>query len=388
MTEKYLHFIWRNKRLSSFDFTTKENENIQIIDIGTYNAFNAGPDFKHGAIIIDGVQMHGQIEMHVKSSDWIKHNHQNDEQYNNVILHVVYEDDKEIIQDGVKIPTVELKSQIDHHHFAQYSKKQFNRKTFPCDHELNTLDNFHLNTMKITAISFKLDTKIKLLKDANIQTEKDLLYNLIGLSFSMSVNKNAFLHLMNNVPYSSIKNLSPAKKVKLIMSESGLLQKDVNQPQEYWHFKGTRPNSFPTIRVSQFALLVANFSFELTFLDSNVESIVNTFRLMVDEIDFSASNGKKRLAKRMVDLLIINALTPFLWYLGEERKDEKLKDKALDILELLPSENNNIVGRWRNINVHPKNAFDSQSLLALYRYFCSHKKCLSCNVGQKVLNIE
>ena len=109
---------------------------------------------------------------------------------------------------------------------------------------------------------------------------------------------------------------------------------------------------------------------------------------MMDEIDFSASNGKKNLTKRMVDLLIINTLTPFLWYLGEKNENEKLKDKAFDVLELLPSENNNIITQWKKINVYPKNAFDSQSLLALYRYFCSQKKCLSCNIGQRVLNLE
>jgi len=388
MTEKYLHFIWRNKRLSSFEFKTDKNEKIQILDVGIYNAFNAGPDFKHGAIVLDGIEMHGQIEMHVKSSDWIKHKHQNDKQYNNVILHVVYENDKEIIQDGVEIPTIELKSQIDLHHFAQYSKKQLNRKTFPCEYELKKMDEFHLNAMKITALSHKLNSKIKLLEEANIHTEKEILYNLIGLSFSMSVNKNAFLHLMNKVSLSSLKNLSPPKKVQLIMSESGLLQKNENHPQEYWHFKSIRPNSFPTIRVSQFALLVANFSFELTFLNADPETIVRTFRLMMNEIDFSASNGKKKLTKRMVDLLIINTLSPFLWYLGEKKRNDKLKDKAMDVLVAIPPESNNIVKRWEKINVYPKNAFDSQSLLALYRYFCSQKKCLSCNVGQKVLNLE
>ncbi len=388
MTEKYLHFIWRNKRFNSFEFVTGRKEKVQILDFGIYNAFNAGPDFKHGAIIIDGIQMHGQIEMHIKSSDWLKHKHHKDEHYNNVILHVVYENDKEIFQNGVQIPTIELKNEIDFAHFSKYSKKQFNRLNFPCEKEVLNIDEVHLNAMKVTALTSKLNDKIDLLKNLGLSKDEEMLYNLIGLSFSMSVNKNAFLHLMNNVSYSSIQHLHPQKKVQLIMSESGLLQKVTNKAQEYWHFKGVRPSSFPTVRVSQFALLVAHLSFEFSFINQDAESIVQSFRSMLSEIDFSSSNGKRSLSKRMVDLLIINALVPFIWYIGEGKENQNLKERALDILVLLPSESNNIINRWKKINVIPKNAFDSQSLLALYRYFCSQKKCLSCNVGQKVLNLN
>ena len=375
-------------RFNSFQFTSQQNEKIQVLDFGMYNAFNAGPDFKHGAITIDGIEMHGQIEMHVKSSDWLKHKHHKDRQYNNVILHVVYENDIEIVQNGVKIPTIEIKNQIDHAHFAQYTKKQFNRLDFPCEHGLSEVDEFHMNAMKIDAITKKLDNKIDLLLELGLESEQEILYNLFGLSFSMSVNKNAFLHLMNNVPYSSMRNIANKKKAQLIMSESGLLQKDSNHVQEFWHFKGTRPSSFPTIRVNQFALLVASLSFEFSFLHSDAKSIVYSFKQMVSEIDFSASNGKKNLTNKMIDLLIINALVPFVWYLGGVKEDEIFKEKAMDILELLPPESNSITNRWKKINIKPKNAFDSQSLLALYRYFCNQKKCLSCNVGQKVLNIE
>ncbi len=388
MTEKYLHFIWKNKRLNSFEFVTKQKEKIQVVDVGTYNAYKAGPDFQFGAILIDGIKMHGHIEMHVKSSDWLKHKHDFDNQYNNVILHVVYENDFEILQNGARIPTVELKNRIDQIHFAQYIKKQFNRLDFPCEYSLSELDEFYMNAMKIDALSKKLDNKIDQLDRMGLNTEKEVLYNLFGLAFSMSVNKNAFLHLMNNVPYASVQNISVTKKVQLIMTESGLLQKDSNCIQKMWHFKGTRPNSFPIVRVNQFAILVSNLTFEFSFLNNNAKRIIFIFKQMVNKIDFSASNGKKHLSKKMIDLLIINAMVPYMWYVGNKKEDQKIKDKAMDILELLPPERNNIIQRWENINIKPKNAFDSQSFLALYRYFCNQKKCLHCKVGHKVLNIE
>ena len=374
--------------MNSFDFISNDEECIEILNVGIYNAFQAGPDFKHGSILLNGIVFYGQIEMHVKSSDWYKHKHHKDVQYNNVILHVVYEHDQDVIQDGVKIPTIELKSLIDKTHYAQFSKKQFSRSTFPCEHEINEQDRFYLNSMKIEAITLKLNQKLLLIDDLNVESEEDVLYNLMGLTFSMSVNKDAFIHLMNNVSYHSIRNLSAQKKIQLILSESGILQHDKNSSQEFWHFKGSRPSSFPTIRVNQFAILVAHFSFELSFIKEEVGSIIKTFRSMIDLIDFSASNGKRKLSKNMIDLLIINTLSPFLWYLGESNEDERLKEKALEILDYLPPEKNNIINRWKKISIHPKNAFDSQSLLALYRYHCSRKKCLSCNVGQKVLNLE
>ena len=388
MTEKYLHFIWRNKRLNTFEFTSGINEEIQIIDFGIYNAFNAGPDFKHGAIIIDGVEMHGQIEMHVKSSDWIKHNHHKDAQYNNVILHVVYENDKGIVQNGVKIPTIELKNQIDRVHYSQYLKRQFNRAAFPCEYSLNEMDESHLDSMKTIAFSSKMDQKNELLKELGLRNHSDIFYNLLGLSFSMSVNKNAFIRLMNNVPYSSLKNLTPQNKIHLIMSESGVFQDCTDGFYEFWHHKGVRPSSFPNVRVSQFALLVSHFSFDLSFLNQNEQSIIHAFRSRVDEVDFSSSNGKKKLTKKMIDLLIINTVIPFIWYLGVENKDDSLKSKALNILTLLPVESNSIMNKWKKMDVVLNNAFDSQSLLALYRYFCIKKKCLSCSVGQNVLSLK
>ncbi len=388
MTEKYLQFIWRNKRLKTFEFTTKENVSIRIIDFGLFNAFNAGPDFQHGCIEIDQVKLYGHIEIHVKSSDWVKHKHHLDKNYDNVILHVVHENDYDVVQNGLRIPTIELKKMIDYKHYAQFLKKQLRRATFPCEMGIKNLDVFHLNRMKISALTQKFQEKNKLLQQFGLKNDKEIIYNLFGMAFSMSVNKNAFLHLMQKVSYSSIEDLSPQKKKSLILTESGLLQRKKSGKQELWNFKGTRPPSFPMVRVNQFANLVAHFSFELTFCDQSPIELLATFKSLINKIDFSASNGKRNLSKKMIDLLIINALCPFLWYLGEKKEDERFMDKAIQVLELLPPENNTIIARWKKIEIHPKNAFDSQSLLALYRYFCNQKKCLSCDVGEKLLNIN
>ena len=124
MTEKYLHFIWKNKRIPPIDIQLFDQQLITVIDFGEYNKNNCGPDFTNGCIDIDGVKLHGHIEMHVMSSDWYKHKHQFDSNFNNVILHVVYENDIDIVQDGVKLQVLELKSHIDENHYKHYLKKQ------------------------------------------------------------------------------------------------------------------------------------------------------------------------------------------------------------------------------------------------------------------------
>ena len=71
--------------------------------------------------------------MHVRSSDWYRHKHHLDDNYNNVILHVVYINDKQVIQNGVRLPTLELKNHIDERHFQKYMRKQLKENIFPCN---------------------------------------------------------------------------------------------------------------------------------------------------------------------------------------------------------------------------------------------------------------
>jgi hypothetical protein len=92
MKEKYLHFIWKNKRLPFHLMTTTAGKAIRVLNVGTYNTAS-GPDFFNGQIELDNVVYNGNIELHIKSSDWIAHKHQFDAAYDNVILHVVYEHD-------------------------------------------------------------------------------------------------------------------------------------------------------------------------------------------------------------------------------------------------------------------------------------------------------
>src|SRR5690554_523555 len=145
MQEEYLHYLWRMKRLD-FRQLTLVNGNksaIQVKETGWYNT-DAGPDFFNGSVLIDGLQWSGNIEMHIRSSDWYLHNHHLDKAYDNVVLHVVYEHDKEVFVNGVALPTIALKNQLDQEHLDNYQRIISNNHKIACHNQILKF-NFELN---------------------------------------------------------------------------------------------------------------------------------------------------------------------------------------------------------------------------------------------------
>lgn len=385
MTEEYLHQIWKNKRIQFHKLKNINASDIIIKDIGIYNENQKGPDFKFGCVHIDGVDYFGSIEIHVKSSDWYKHNHHNDIEYNNVVLHVVCEYDQPVIQNGYLIPTIELKNQIDISHYNNYVLKSLMKNDFPCYRMLNELDPIYMESMKMKAFIERMNNKVKLLIDANL-SDKSIFYNLLATAFGTSINKQGFSDLIERVPYKQLRKLKSTKnKSQLLLAESGLIQNSKANCNNVWHFKGTRPKNFPTIRIKQFAHFVAQYDFDTSFAYFESKEIKNEFFKMVDMFWELETNEIPKINKSFVYLLLINAVVPFLWYKGEVAQDDRFHNKAIDLLSQIPPESNKFVLKWKKNVIEVKNAFDSQSLLSLYRYYCINKKCLTCNVGVKVL---
>src|SRR5699024_5350100 len=113
MKEDFLHFVWKYKKFDFFNARSSAGEVIQIFQTGQHNQTQAGPDFFNARIKIDDQLWAGNVEIHLKSSDWYAHHHETDAAYDNVILHVVWIHDVEIYRrDNSEIPTLELKSLI------------------------------------------------------------------------------------------------------------------------------------------------------------------------------------------------------------------------------------------------------------------------------------
>jgi len=113
MKEAFLHHVWQFQYFEKTDLKTTDGQVLLIKHPGYHN-LNAGPDFQHGKIKVDNLNWVGHVEIHYQSSDWFKHQHHQDLAYDNVILHVVWEDNQDIFrEDGSKIPTLALKNRVD-----------------------------------------------------------------------------------------------------------------------------------------------------------------------------------------------------------------------------------------------------------------------------------
>ena len=108
MTEKLLHFIWKYQYFNRSSLATIKGETLSILFAGTHNA-HQGPDFTDAKIKIGQTTLAGSVELHLMASDWQKHKHESDPNYKNVILHVVFKNDKVI---GNNIPVLELQPYI------------------------------------------------------------------------------------------------------------------------------------------------------------------------------------------------------------------------------------------------------------------------------------
>ena len=386
MTEDYLHLLWKSKRVPFHKISPINAKEIIVKNSGEHNESQKGPDFTFGSVNIDGIDFYGNIEIHVKSSDWYRHQHQSDNAYNNVILHVVYVYDKPVYQNGVLLPTIELKSHIDKEHFLKYQLGKLNKSEFPCENLLTQIDVVHLETMKISAFTKRMEAKSRILRDLNLPNDS-VFYHLIASAFGSSINKKGFIELTQKIPFQQLKQISSKQQqFQLLLAESGLLQSSSKEKStSIWHFKGTRPGNFPDIRLKQFAQFVSKYDFDTSFIYFTPDKIQEEFYKMVDDFWKDDFKQSKKISRSFSNLILINAVVPFMWFIGCQQEDERLQGKSIELLERLSSEKNKYMNKWKKCGVTIKNAFDSQSLLSLYQYHCSRKKCLTCGVGIKLL---
>ncbi len=384
MHEDYLQRIWSQSRIPSPQLQLIDGTPIVVKYPGKHNTAHSGPDFKEACVQFDNLEFHGAIEIHVNGSDWYKHKHHQDEAYNNVVLHVVYNNDIQIMQNGFSLPTLELKGFIDLDHFRKSFDMDLSKPDLPCKSSLETVDSIYWSSMKTKSLIQKLDEKTAHLNHLN---EEEALYRLIASAFGMGINKNAFLELAEVLPWESLKQLDSRRRKQLILAASGSAQGDFSKKQEHahqWHFKGTRPRNFPSVRIPQFAHFIAFVNLEKLIHAISSGRALNSFNAYIQSISTSAD--KPVLSKSLRIQMLINAIVPYLYWKAERTRNEHYLEMALDLLGKLPQEKNKIMRNWEKNGVRAINAFDSQGLIALNRYYCSLKKCLSCEVGLKVLN--
>jgi hypothetical protein len=419
MREEYLHYLYRLKLLGN-QFQTTDGRALEVLRFGFHNP-NAGPDFLEAQIMLDGQVWAGPVEFHVRSSDWYAHGHQTDKQYNNVIVHFVFEHDREVYSGDYKLPVVELKHNIDQDHYKRYQNLTRSTSTIACQNQVKTLAPFVIFQQKERALTNRLLRKSAVILKHLEETKGDAdltFYHSLAAVFGGKVNAEPFSRLMaktslkklwrletddTSIPavLFGISGLLPVRSGNDYVN--GLISEFVFQKHrlgldslahETWRYSRMHPQGFPDIRIAQFAAFLSQKISSGYFLrsDLDVASIRQIFEVKLPSywnshyrFETPTKTKQASLSPAFVDLIFINCVVPFIFANGLRCDDEAMKERAVNMLADLAPEKNSILAKWSDLGVHAANAFDSQALIEQKNEFCSAKKCLFCRIGTNLL---
>ncbi len=421
MKEDFLQYIWLYQLFDTTHLKTTTGDSIKILNQGTLND-DAGPDFINAKIKIGKTIWVGNIEIHFNASDWDKHRHQNDESYNSVILHVVKNNDKTILNaNKQEIPTLIMP--VDEKLLNNYHELT-KTPIFPaCTPYLDFVSQFtikhQINRTTIERLERKT-TDILLLAETTNNDWSSVLYQLLGKYFGVKTNVQPFEMLMQNLP---LKFLAKHKNNRLqieamLFGVAGFLEQTLKTADEYylalqkewlflsakfnlkplpifiWKFSKMRPANFPTVRIAQYAGIIFNSSrlFSKIIEQEEITKIITFFSVKPSDYwdthyqFFTTSINRKKIAgKQFINTLLINVVIPIVFAYGQYTGNEDLKNKALIWLEQLPAENNTVINTYKKAGFQIENAFISQGLLTLYENYCKKLNCLNCIIGHQII---
>jgi len=419
--EDFLHFIWQLQYFNTPHLATEQGEVITIIDNGSLNA-NAGPDFSEVRLKIGQITWAGHVEMHVNASDWYKHKHQKDAAYDNVILHVVWENDQQVFEkEGKPIPTLVLKEKVPIGLLNRYQNLQASQEQIACSTQLKAVNRLTVLSMLDVALTSRLEKKASYISQKLQQNKGDweaTTYQVLCRNLGFKVNADAFEQLAQQLPLKILqKHLDQSMQVEaLIFGTAGFLNEDFHDEyllklkrefqflekkyqlkplhKSQWKFLRMRPANFPTVRLAQlaatihqqrgfFTAILEENSFEHFYSLFNVppSAYWQTHYMPAKE----TARKIKGLGKQSIDNLLINTVAPLLMAVGIRQQSEHFKQRAVGLLEQIKPESNRYTKIWEAEGIKLQSAFDTQAGLELYQTFCAHKKCLSCKIGVETL---
>jgi Protein of unknown function (DUF2851) len=420
MKEDFLHYLWKFKKFDTLNLKTCDGEDITIINVGQYLEL-AGPDFFNSQITIGNQKWAGNVEIHLKSSDWYVHHHERDEAYENVILHVVWEHDTEIFRkNNSEIPVLELKKYVDAATIANYQSLISPKSWIFCEKQLKEIDDFTINNWLERLFFERLERKSKPIFELLEQTNQDwegVLFCLLAKNFGLNTNGEIFLKIAKSIPFSIIRKESfeVENLEALLLGNSGLLdsekedsyfkdlkfryfyllhkyqlEKEIIEPVQFFKH---RPDNFPTIRLSQLAnlYLVQQNLFSKINTSNSVKSIYKTFDVSASDywqnhyqFDKESPRKRKKLSKSFIDLIIINTIIP-LQFAYAKSQGKEISEDLIQLLNEVAPEKNAIMDKFSSFGIKSKSAFESQSLLQLKNEYCNKSRCLDCAIGMDLL---
>ena len=397
MPEIVLHYIWEHCLWAGFDQYTTDGKKVEILSVGEHN-LDAGPDYSHARIRIDGHEWVGNIEIHVCSSDWTKHHHHLDKAYDNIILHVVRTADKPIYNSkGELVPQCELNYPSDKDYlsalFESAQRMDSAIARIGCAEQLLHDPRLLTEGWRKTLLCKRLECKrasITRLLEITKGSWEHALYISLARNFGFHTNSVPFEELAINTPLSCLQKHrnSLFQLTALLLGQAGLVQEPELQ-KEYdflrvkfgltplegsiWKHARLRPQNSPELRIRQFAQLMHQS-------ENLLSKILDTDDLKELEVLFAVP----QMGKSSVDILLINTVIPYKYAYALHQNNPVKAEQALRLMEKIPAENNTIVRQWRVLGQEVKNAADTQALLHLYQNYCQHHECINCEVGYKI----
>ncbi len=407
MPEIVLHYIWEHCLWAGFEQRTTEGKTVEILSVGEHNR-DAGPDYSHARIKIDGHEWVGNIEIHVCSSDWIKHHHHLDKAYDSVILHIVRTADKPIYNSrGELVPQCELQYPSDKDYLTRLfeSAQQMDSamSRIGCAEQLINDPKLLTEGWRRTLLRKRLDCKhasIKRLLEITKGSWEHALYISLARNFGFHTNSLPFEQLAIHTPLSYLQkhrnNLF--QLTALLMGQAGLID-DAAMLKEYdflrtkfsltpldgsiWKHARMRPQNSPELRIRQFAqLLYQSENLLSKLLDTNdLKELEQLFEITSERL---ACSGSKPVGKSSIDILLINTVIPYKYAYALYKNNAPQAEAAMSLMERIPAENNTIIRQWRVLGQKIQNAADTQALLHLYQNYCQHHECINCEVGYQI----
>lgn len=423
MKEDFLHYIWKNKKIPLQSLLLTDGTELIIESFGTYNTFS-GPDFFNARLVIDGQKWAGNVEMHIKSSHWYAHKHETDTAYANVILHVVWEHDVEVFGvSNLPIPTLELQHIISKSLTDNYKQLLYatNTQFIPCEKYYTQTDAIIALLWKERLFVERLEKKSEkvelLLKESHSDWEK-ILFLMLLWHIGGSANGDIFLQAGKQLDFSIVRKESHdlERLEALFFGMCGLLD-ETTITTEFYHqkllldynylkhkyqlkeslkcsFSGLRPQGFPTLRLSQLAMLYHRHQslFSILMKQPSWEHCLSVLSIHASSYwDNHYTFGKisrknvKKWSPSFVVLIWINVVMPILYLYHKQLGNDNIEFISENI-RLLPSESNSVIEHFIGIGEKIASAYDSQVALQQYKAYCTHRRCMQCAIGVNLLN--
>ena len=422
MTEEFLHFVWKYQYFNHKNLLASNGYSLSITKTGIHN-HDSGPDFSQASLIMEGVKWSGDIELHINSSDWYQHKHQEDYNYEKVVLHVVWNHDKDVFyHNKTKIPTLELKDIVNHKLIDRYKAILSSLYPIPCQNLIALVPNKTIKTTFREALQNRLEIRSKAvfkLLEKNQHDWRQTSFELICKSFGFKTNKTAFEELGKSINYSIIrKHKNDIQQIEaLLFGQAGFLGTESKSdeykdklkleykflskkyklnpiPSGLWKLSKLRPSNFPTIRIAQLATWLTKHEdiFSSLIEIKSKKAVFDFFQSDVSNYWITHYNfnkeGKpksKKLGKTSIETIYINAVIPLQYSYGVYKNDKKVESNIEKSLTELSPEKNSILNEWNSIGVEFKSANETQGAIEQFNNMCNHKKCLHCSIGKNIL---